>query len=75
VRIVARADADSRWIRARLFGGSGVSLRWDGSAKANVGMLHVPVELPPGVYTVQVAAEDFARNASTTEIRLEVLAP
>ena len=74
VRIVVRTDADARWISARLFGASPVKVVWDGAAKANVGRLRLPAELPPGVYTVQVTAEDFARNGAVAEIRLEVLA-
>jgi Ca-activated chloride channel family protein len=73
VRIVVRADADARWIAARLFGASPVRVRWDGEAKANVGRLHVPEGLPPGVYTIRVTGEDLARNAATTDVQIEVL--
>lgn len=73
VRILVRADADARWISARLFGASPVRVSWDAESKTNVGRLHVPAELPPGKYTVQIAAEDFARNGAVTEATLEVL--
>jgi Ca-activated chloride channel family protein len=74
VKIVVRADADARWIAARLYGAAPVRVQWDDTAKANVGHLHVPAELPPGVYTIQVTGEDLAHNGASTEVRLEVLA-
>jgi Ca-activated chloride channel family protein len=72
-RIVVRADADARWIAARLYGSAPVRVRWDAEAKANVGSLRIPADLPPGVYTVRVSCEDMARNAATADVRLEVL--
>lgn len=74
VRIVVRADADARWIAARLFGASPVRVRWDDAAKANVGRLQIPAGLPPGVYTIRVTGEDLAHNGASSEVRLEVLA-
>lgn len=73
VRIVVRADSDARWITARLFGASPVRVTWSAEAKANVGRLHIPAELPPGTYTVQIVAEDFARNGAVAEVTIEVL--
>ncbi len=73
VRILVRADADARWISARLFGASPVRVVWDSDAKANVGRLHIPAELPPGTYTIQITAEDFARNGAVAEATIEVL--
>jgi len=73
VRILVRADADARWISARLFGASPVRIAWDSGSKANVGLLHIPAELPAGTYTIQITAEDFARNGAVTEATLEVL--
>jgi Ca-activated chloride channel family protein len=75
VLVVVRADADTRWVAARLFGGVPVPVRWDAARKVNVGRVQVPTGLPPGVYTVSITGEDFARNAASTEIKLEVLAP
>ncbi len=72
VKILVRADSDTRWIAARLFGAAPVRVAWSGEDKANVGTLHVPADLPPGVYTVRITGEDLAHNAATTEISLEV---
>lgn len=74
VKIVVRADADARWIAARLFGAAPVRIAWDPEAKANVGRLRIPESLPAGVYTVHVTGEDFAHNGASSEARLEVLA-
>jgi Ca-activated chloride channel homolog len=74
VKIVVRADADTRWIAARMFGASPVRVQWDAAEKANVGRLRIPADLPPGTYAIQVAAEDFARNGAAAETRFEVLA-
>lgn len=71
--IVVDAPADTRWIAARLFGASPVRVAWNAEQKSNRGVLHIPEGLPPGVYTVSVAAEDFAHNGATAEARIEVL--
>ena len=73
VRVVVGADADTRWITARLPGAAPVAVVWDPVLRANVGRLAIPPGLPPGVYTVRVAAEDFARNGATAEVALEVI--
>jgi Ca-activated chloride channel family protein len=70
--VTVRADADTRWIAARLFGGAPVPVRWSATHKANVGTLPVPAGLAPGVYTIYVTAEDFARNGAVTEVQVEV---
>jgi len=72
VRVVVRADADTRWITARLFGAAPTAVRWDDAAKANVATIRIPAGLPPGVYTVEVSGEDFAHNSASTLVRLEV---
>jgi Ca-activated chloride channel homolog len=72
VRVVVRADADTRWITARLFGAAPTSVRWDAAAKANVATVRVPAGLPPGVYTIEIVAEDFAHNSASTAVRVEV---
>lgn len=74
VKVVVRADADTRWISARLFGSAPVAVRWDPQAKASVGTVRVPADLPPGVYTIRITGEDLAHNGAATEARLEVTA-
>jgi Ca-activated chloride channel family protein len=70
--ITVRADSDTRRIAARIFGALPVPVVWDAKAKANVGYLRIPAGLPSGTYTIQVTAEDFAHNASVTELTIEV---
>lgn len=72
IAITVRADSDTRRIAARIFGALPVPIVWDAKAKANVGHLRIPAGLPSGTYTIQVTAEDFAHNASMTEIMIEV---
>jgi len=71
--ITVRADSDTRVIAARIFGSLPIPVLWDAKAKANIGHLTVPRGLPSGTYAVQVTAEDFAHNSSTTELIIEVL--
>jgi Ca-activated chloride channel homolog len=70
--ITVRADSDTRMIAARVFGAMPVRVAWSAEAKANVGKLRIPAGLPSGMYTIQVTAEDFAHNSSTTEMMIEV---
>ena len=72
VQVAAYAGSSARTITARLYGASPVSLRWSGAAKANVGELVVPANLPPGKYKVNVTAEDIAHNIGSQEVALEV---
>jgi len=71
--ITVRADSDTRVIAARVFGSLPVPVVWDAGAKANIGHLRIPSGLPSGTYTIQVTAEDFAHNASTVELVMEVV--
>jgi Ca-activated chloride channel homolog len=71
VRISAQA-ANARTITARLYGALPVSLRWSSAARANVGEIAVPADLPRGTYTVHVTAEDIAHNVAAQEVTLEV---
>jgi len=72
LRISAQASGNARTITARLYGTLPVSLRWSDAAKANVGQLTVPPELPRGSYTVHVTAEDIAHNVAVQEVPLEI---
>lgn len=71
--ITVRADSDTRVIAARIFGALPVPVVWDGKAKASIGHLQIPAGLPSGTYTIQITAEDFAHNASVTELLIEVI--
>ena len=71
--ITVRADSDTRTIAARLFGWLPVPVVWDPKAKASVGHLRVPSGLASGSYSIQITAEDFAHNASTVELLVEVI--
>lgn len=70
--ITVHADSDTRMIAARVFGAMPVRVAWSAEAKANVGRLRIPAGLPPGTYTIQVTAEDFAHNSSVTELMIQV---
>ena len=72
VRISAEATGNARTITARLYGALPVSLRWSSAARANVGEITVPADLPRGTYSVQVTAEDIAHNVAAQEVPLEV---
>lgn len=73
VVVTVDADADTRWIAARLYGGPPLPVRWDPERGASAGTLAIPAGLPPGTYTVEIAAEDFARNGASTRLELEIL--
>ena len=72
VRIAAQASGNARTITARLYGALPVALRWNSAAKANVGELDIPSNLPPGKYVVSVTAEDIAHNIGAQEVSLEI---
>jgi Ca-activated chloride channel family protein len=73
LKITARADADTRTIRARLGDGPGANIRWSDAAKASIGELTVPADLPPGRHEVHVVAEDFAHNTTHVTATITVL--
>jgi Ca-activated chloride channel family protein len=73
ITVTARADQDTRTIRARLGDGPAVDIRWSQQAKASVGELRIPIDLPPGRHEVHVVAEDFAHNTSHTSATLVVV--
>ena len=70
--ISTQVSGNARTITARLYGALPVALRWSSVAKANLGELAVPANLPPGKYTVHVTAEDIAHNVGTEEVALEI---
>jgi Ca-activated chloride channel family protein len=72
VKILVRADQDTRYLFAKLEGNRPVRVQWDNREKASVGYIKVPDDLPAGVYEVQVVAEDFAHNISRWSKKVEV---
>jgi Ca-activated chloride channel homolog len=72
VHIRAQVSGTARTVTARLYGAMPAALRWNSVAKANTGEIEVPADLPPGVYTVHVTAEDIAHNVGSQEVTLEV---
>ena len=48
--ISTQASGNARTITARLYGALPVALRWNSAAKASLGELAVPANLPPGKY-------------------------
>jgi Ca-activated chloride channel family protein len=71
--ITVGADSDTRVIAARIVGSLPVPVVWNAKAKANIGYLRIPAGMPSGSYAIQVTAEDFAHNASTVELVVEVI--
>jgi Ca-activated chloride channel family protein len=72
LKVLVDADRDTLFLTARLYGAQPVRLQWSAAAKCSVGVINVPLDLPPGQYSVVVAAEDAAHNNSTAEIEIEV---
>ncbi len=71
--ITVRSDNDTRAIAARMFGALPAPVVWSAKTKSSVGYLRIPAGLPSGTYTIQITAEDFAHNSSTTELTIEVI--
>jgi Ca-activated chloride channel family protein len=73
VHLRVQASASTRTLTARLYGAGPVWLHWNAGERANTGDIVVPAQLPPGMYALQVIAEDMAHNMGTQEVRLEVV--
>jgi len=73
VHLRVQASASTRTLTARLYGAGPVWLYWNTAERANTGDILVPAQLPPGIYALQVIAEDIAHNIGTQEVRLEVV--
>ena len=66
------ASARTRTVVARMYGAEPAYLTWNREARANVGNLLVPADLPAGPYTLSVTAEDIAHNIGSQEVTIEV---
>jgi Ca-activated chloride channel family protein len=73
VKILVSADADTRYLFARLENLPPVRIQWSGADKASVGYIEVPADFKRGVYKFEVVGEDFAHNQSRWAQQVEVL--
>jgi Ca-activated chloride channel homolog len=73
IKIIVTADQDTRYLYARLNVLPPVRIQWSKQEKASVGYLKLPADLPPGVYSLQIFAEDFAHNQTRWTKKVEVL--
>jgi Ca-activated chloride channel family protein len=72
VKIIVSADHDTRSLFASIKSLNPVRVEWSSTAKASVGYIKVPADLPAGTYTLQVIGEDFAHNISLWSTMVEV---
>ena len=73
IEIRVSADRDTAKLTAKLYGAKPAALYWSASEKANIGRIKVPRNIASGQYVLTVTAEDFARNQSSEEVRIEIL--
>lgn len=66
-------DRDTRTISAKLDNLAPVNIRYDAQAKASLGNIILPKDMPSGVYKIKVVAEDFAHNISVIEVPIEII--
>jgi Ca-activated chloride channel family protein len=67
------ASERTRTVVARLIGVEPAYLTWNQDAGANTGNLPIPADLPAGIYTLTVTAEDIAHNIGSQEVNIEIL--
>jgi Ca-activated chloride channel family protein len=73
LRVLVRADADTRRIVLRLGNGPPASAVWQSALKASVAFVEAPADLPTGSHELRAVAEDFAHNAAAETITVTVL--
>jgi Ca-activated chloride channel family protein len=56
-----------------MYGAAPAYLKWDQQARANVGAMTIPADLPAGKYQITVTAEDIAHNIGSEEVSVEVV--
>jgi Ca-activated chloride channel family protein len=74
VEFRVQADRDTRRILIRLGSLAPVEARYRTAAGASVARLRLPLDMPPGEYTVKISAVDFARNSTVLEKILAITA-
>lgn len=73
VTVKVAASPSTRTLVARLDGAAPASLWWDARVGANTGQVLVPEQAVPGLYKLNVVAEDIAHNIASQEVEIEVL--
>ena len=73
VQVRIQSDADTRRIRLSLANLEPTEARWDAEGKANVGRISLPAEIATGQHTLEILAEDFAHNFSTSQVMIAVV--
>ncbi|MCI0624514.1 MAG: VIT and VWA domain-containing protein [Acidobacteria bacterium] len=75
VQIRVQSDADTRRIRLRVANLEPGEARWDPQGKASVGHIVLPPEMATGQYALEIFAEDFAHNVSSSQVMIAVVGP
>ena len=73
LNIKVYADSDTRRIRAKLHTLPVANIKYDAEAKASLGVIEIPEDVPSGVYNLKIVGEDFARNITIKELQIEVV--
>ena len=74
VQVRIQSDADTRRIRLRIANLEPTEARWDAEGKANLGRISLPVEIATGQHALEILAEDFAHNVSSSQVTIAVAA-
>ena len=74
VQVRIQSDADTRRIRLRVANLEPTEARWDAEGKANVGHISLPAEIATGQHALEILAEDFAHNVSSSQVMIAVAA-
>ena len=74
VQVRIQSDADTRRIRLRVANLEPTEARWDAEGKANVGRISLPAEIATGQHALEILAEDFAHNVSSSQVMIAVAA-
>ncbi|MEW6104356.1 MAG: VWA domain-containing protein [bacterium] len=67
------ADSDTRRIQAKLYNMAPIDIKYDEKSKASLGSIIVPKDIPSGIFTLKIVAEDFAHNLSIKEVPIEII--
>jgi Ca-activated chloride channel family protein len=67
VQVMVQSDADTRRIRLRMANLEPIEARWDAEKKTNLGRFSLPAEIATGQHALEILAEDFAHNVSSSQ--------
>ena len=73
VQVRVQSDADTRRIRLRVANLEPTEARWDAEGKANVARISLPAEIATGQHALEILAEDFAHNVSSSQVMIAVV--